>query len=582
MYRILIVDDEPLIVNSMYRMLQEAAHLELEAHRAYTVYEALDCLKRTRIDVVISDIRMPGMSGIELHKQIIASWPRCKVIFLTGYNDFDYARHAIRTGGVIDYVLKNEDDHVILAAVEKAFTELDKADDGADYMQSARKKLQMAIPALQRNTLFDLMRDPPPAPKELQKRFEASEIPLLANQGIFLVTGRVDGWTEETGETDRTLLLYACQNIAEEYLAPTVASVSVAFESNKFVWFMQPKEFSTMDGGLSAADSGLSTMDGGLSTMDGGWSRTQESEAWHQMKTRVYSIMEAVQQTCRQLLKITISLVMGREPVEWAELGAQFHYLKALLGQGANNGQELLILDSEQFGLNTEQGGRYYATDSQQNRKQLELLEHYLANGQREPFTALFDEMMHPDEPPEYKYQLELFYSLSLCLISYAIRVGLFDELFRRMDLGKTTRYDAHESWSDAAAYLAKVAEELFGQYEPVPEEQSQRLILSIHQYVQAHLGGDLSLTKLSALVHHSPTYLSRLYKRMTGKMLSDYITEERMKKAQHHLAHSNVKIQEIALQVGYEAAPQFNRSFKKMFKMTPQAYRDLFYTAGE
>ncbi|BBI32880.1 response regulator [Cohnella abietis] len=560
MYRILIVDDEPLIVNSMNLMLSEAAQLELEIYRAYNVYEALDCLKRIRIDIVISDIRMPGMSGIELHKQIIESWPRCKVIFLTGYNDFDYARHAIRAGGVIDYVLKNEDDHVILAAVEKAIAELDKIDDGADYILNARKKLKLAIPALQKNALFDLMRNSPPSPEEMKKRFEESEIPLLLDKGVYLVTGRVDGWMEDASELDRMLLLYACQNIAEEYLAATVVNVSVVFESNRLVWLMQPKEF----------------------FVENNWNEDQEQQAWEHLKMRVYSILEAVQQTCKQLLRISISLVMGREPFEWNNLGAHFYYLKTLLGQGSNNGQELLIQDSEQLGLNTEQGKRHYLSESQNSKKQLELLEQYLANGQKEKFNILFNEIMNLKDLADYKFQLEMFYSLSLSLISYAIRVGLFDELFNKMDLGRTTQYDAHESWSDAAAYLAKVADYLLGQFEPAIEEQSQRLITSIHQYIQSHLGGDLSLTKLSTLVHHSPTYLSRLYKRMTGSMLSDYITEERMKKAQQQLAHSTMKIQDIAVQVGYEAAPQFNRSFRKMFRMTPQEYRDLFFTPNE
>ncbi|GGD83877.1 response regulator [Paenibacillus nasutitermitis] len=560
MYRILIVDDEPLIVNSMYRMLREAAHLELEAHRAYNVYEALDCLKQIRIDVVISDIRMPGMSGIELHKQIIESWPRCKLIFLTGYNDFDYTRHAIRTGGVVDYVLKNEDDHIILAAVEKAFAELDKVEDGADYMRNARKKLQLAIPALQKNTLFDLMRNPSPPPKELEKRLAESEIPLLLDKGVFLVTGRADGWMEDATELDRMLLIYACQNIAEEYLAPTVVNVSVVFESNKLVWFMQPREFLARDS----------------------WDEEQEKQAWQHLKTRVYGIMEAVQRTCRQLLKLSVSLVMGRGPVEWDNLGTQFYYLKALLGQSSNNGHELLIQDSDKFGSHSEQGRRYRLSESQHNKKQLELLEQYLISGQREQFHELYADMMNADGVSGYKFQLELFYAVSLHLISFAIRAGLFDELFMKLDLGKTTQYDAHETWTDAAAYLAKVADYLLGQYESVPEDQSERLIASIHQYVQTHLGGDLSLTKLSALVHHSPTYLSRLYKRMTGTMLSDYITEERMKKAQKQLAETSMKIQEIASNVGYEAAPQFNRSFKKMFKMTPQEYRELFLATNE
>ena len=53
------------------------------------------------------------------------------------------------------------------------------------------------------------------------------------------------------------------------------------------------------------------------------------------------------------------------------------------------------------------------------------------------------------------------------------------------------------------------------------------------------------------------------------------------MKKAQNQLAYTATKIQDIAIQVGYEAAPQFNRSFKKMFKMTPQEYRDLFHATN-
>ncbi|QTH43600.1 response regulator [Cohnella sp. LGH] len=562
MKRILIVDDEPIIVNSIFRMLEETSHLDLEAYRAYNVYEALDHLKQTRIDVVISDIRMPGMSGIELHKQIIESWPRCKVIFLTGYNEFEYARHAIRTGGVVDYVLKNEDDHAIVSALEKAFAEMEKAEDGAVHMLRARKKLQLALPALQRNTLFDLMRDPSSSSKEVEKRFEESEILLNPDKKVFLVLGRVDEWMEGASEADRTLFLGACQNIAEEYLAPTVESVSVTFESGKLAWFMQPKSYAGK----------------------GEFDEVGEEERWayEHMKTRVYGILEAVQQTCKQLLKLSISFVMAREPSEWSQAGAQFYFLKALLGQSSYNGQELLIQDSNQLGLRSASDRDIPFSESQHNKKQFELLEQYLAGGKRDSFHRLYGEIANQVALPEYPYRLETFHILSLNLISYAIRVGLFHELFMKMDLGKTTQYDAHECWEEAVAYLAAVADYLLDYREPAPEEQSERLIATIHNYVQAHLGGDLSLTRLSMVVHHSPTYLSRIYKRMTGRMLSDYITEERMNKARDLLAQSDLKIQEIATRVGYEAAPQFNRSFKKTFKMTPQEYRDLSYRIND
>jgi len=441
MYRILIVDDEMLIVDNIYQLLNEASQLEVQVYRAYNVYEALDCLAHNRVDVVISDIRMPGMSGIELHERIIASWPMCKVIFLTGFSEFDYARNAIRNGDVVDYVLKNEDDDVLLAAVNKAFTELDKAQDRQKHDSNARTKLHLTLPAFQKNTLFELMSEPMIPIKERERKLLECDIPLLADKSLFIVVGSMDSWNQVMSEADRMLFLYACQNIAEEYLAATCMQISVVFESNKLFWLIQPKALFSVEP-LDAQ---------------------QEQLAWQHLKTRVYSIMESVQQTCIQLLKHSVSFVVGKEPYSWEQIGEQFGHLKALLGQYAGKQQEMLIQDSD------------------------------------EPASA----------------------------------------------------------------------------YESSSGEQSERLIHFIRHYVINNLDGDLSLTALATLVHHSPTYLSRLYRRATGEMLSDYITNERMKKAQQLLTSTGMKIQEIAVSAGYEAPSQFNRSFKRIFQMTPQEYRE-------
>ncbi|MBP1994120.1 response regulator transcription factor [Paenibacillus eucommiae] len=441
MYRVLIVDDEPFIVNNIFQLLAEESQLELETYRAYNVYEALDCLAHNRIDIVISDIRMPGMSGIELHERIIHSWPMCKVIFLTGFNEFDYARKAIRMGGVVDYVLKNEDDHVLLAAVEKAFVELGKLEQQVNQDIQARTKLHLAMPAFQKSTLLELISEPVAPVKERARKLAESDIPILPDKPVFLVVGSMDGWDEGMNEAGRMLLLYACQNIASEYLKPTCIQLSFTLEAYKLVWFIQP-------GGL---------LDG--ETRDA----QQEQRAWQHLKTRVYSIMETVQQTCMKLLKHPVSFVIAREPYGWEQIGTRMKLLSDLLDQYTGNGQEMLIQDS--------------------------------------------------DKPSS----------------SYELADG----------------------------------------------EYTERLIPFIHHYVTTHLDGDLSLTTLATLVHHSPTYLSRLYRRTTGTMLSDYITNERMKKAKELLSETGMKIQEIAITAGYEAASQFNRSFKRIFQITPQEYRE-------
>lgn len=441
MYRVLIVDDEPFIVNNIFQLLAEAPQLEVEAYRAYNVYEALDCLAHNRIDVVISDIRMPGMSGMELHERIIHSWPLCKVIFLTGFNEFDYARKAIRMGGVVDYVLKNEDDHVLLAAVEKAFAELDKLEEQLNHDIHARTKLQLAIPALQKNILLELAADPAPSAKVRARKLAESDIPLLPDKPVFLVAGMMDGWEEEMGEAERMLLIYACQNIAAEYLKPTCLQLSFSLEAYKLAWFIQPEAL------LAGEEQDAQ----------------QEQRAWQHLKTRVYSIMETVQQTCMKLLKHPVSFVIAREPCGWEQIGTRLRGLSDLLGPYTGHGREMLIQDSDK------------------------------------PLST----------------------------------------------------------------------------YESNDGEYTDRLIPFIQHHVAANLAGDLSLTALATLVHHSPTYLSRLYKRTTGIMLSDYITQERMKKARELLAETGMKIQEVATTAGYEGASQFNRSFKRIYQMTPQEYRE-------
>lgn len=82
-------------------------------------------------------------------------------------------------------------------------------------------------------------------------------------------------------------------------------------------------------------------------------------------------------------------------------------------------------------------------------------------------------------------------------------------------------------------------------------------------------------MTRLAELVHHSPTYLSRTYRRLTGATLFEYIADRRMNEAKRLLADGKLKIHEIAAAVGYESAPHFTRFFKKQFGLTPQEYRD-------
>ena len=90
MYRVLIVDDEKMIRDDVYGLLSMEESMELDLTTAASGVEAQAILEKRKIDIVIMDINMPQMSGLELYDIVRERWPFCKVIFLTGYSDFDY------------------------------------------------------------------------------------------------------------------------------------------------------------------------------------------------------------------------------------------------------------------------------------------------------------------------------------------------------------------------------------------------------------------------------------------------------------------------------------------------------------
>ncbi len=104
---LLLVDDEANVLNSLRRLLRPAGY---EIHTAESGEAALAHLESQAVDLVVSDMRMPGMSGAELLAQVRKRWPTTMRVLLTGYSDITSAVSAINDGGIFRYVSKPWDD----------------------------------------------------------------------------------------------------------------------------------------------------------------------------------------------------------------------------------------------------------------------------------------------------------------------------------------------------------------------------------------------------------------------------------------------------------------------------------------
>lgn len=145
MYQVLIADDERAIRNGL-QMILDWRGLGFEiAASAQDGEEALEIITRNKIDLLLADIRMPGLDGLSLAEKIQELKPSTHVILISGYRDFEYARRAVSLG-VHDYLLKPVDDNALQELLVKIGAELDQlAGSSADEERELVARLRQMI-----------------------------------------------------------------------------------------------------------------------------------------------------------------------------------------------------------------------------------------------------------------------------------------------------------------------------------------------------------------------------------------------------------------------------------------------------
>jgi len=543
MFRLLIVDNEPMIVDGLAELFRRQNFAELEIVGAYNSVNAVRYAERSRIDVALLDIRMPGMSGLELQRTIIAKWPRCKVIMLSGYSDFAFVQEAMRHGGV-DYLLKTDGDDAIIAAVRKALTAIGKELQQDSLLDRARSQIQRSMPALQTEFFRNLLQG---GVSDMKAYFRELDVPLRQEQPVLVFIGKVDEWDETFKPADKSLIGYAVRNIVEELLEESLQIFSVVYDPTILAWFVQPK--SDENGELSGDD-----------------------ERWKPVLIFVKETLELIQLTCSNLLNKQVSFFVAGKPVMWSEAAGTFERLKRLMSFHFDMRETILIDEGQSQHEVTDNA---FNPDLTLQLKKMDQLEMMLENGRRGEFVHTIEGLRQLFLPiDEISYKMEIFFSLSSIFVSYLNRWGLYKRF--EAEVSALLRVQADQvTWDELMDLFGNLAEMIFEQKKLGIQDHQSSLIERIHWYVEAHLANDISLTSIAEFTGHSPTYLSRLYKQMTRTSLSGFIMETRLDKAKRLLEKNQLKISSISEAVGFTSEPSFYRFFKKATGKTPQAYRD-------
>ena len=551
MYRLLVVDDEPIIVEGLFEKFQQLPDAPFEAYKALGGEEALDVARKVRIDLLLTDLKMPGMDGLELQAEIVRIWPKCKTIFLTGHNDFSSIQSSMR-GGAFDYVLKMEKDETIIRTVLRAAEAIARQNSYDRMLSDARGSWRQALPLLRKEYVLAMLGGEASSPKIRAGRFAELQLPFRADDPVCLIVGKVDEWREDVHSGDKSLFLYGVHNVAEDHFRDECHLAFATYGQDRFLWLLQPKLAET--GGRDAGDEAGSR--------------------------RMLGLIESVQTSCRTYLKLPCSFVVGCRPCEWEQLAKKFEQLNFRLTQGLGLEREMLLSDGFVSEASASAPPGSAAADGRLPESEIGLLMHALERKDAIDFHRrlnLLSSFVLERDGIRSGTALALFYAISSAFLLLLNRRGMLEELSERIGMNKLLGAQEHASWAEAAKYFGELADLVIERVEAESGREIRDVVARIQRHVRDHLGGDLSLVKLAEIVHLTPFYLSRLYKRQTGRNLTEYIADLKLAKAKELLVGSGKKIYEIGLELGFHSSPYFNHYFKKMSGMTPQEYRDTW-----
>ncbi|MDQ0113710.1 response regulator transcription factor [Paenibacillus harenae] len=317
MYRLLIVDDEAVITNGLYEIFNQLRLPDLDICKAYSGQEALNWLRRTRIDIVLSDIRMPGISGLKLMTMIQEHWPRCKTIFLSGFNEFDYVYQAIQSPGV-SYLLKSEGHPKVIETVKKVISELDESKRVSGLLENSEQQERMLV-TMTYSDYFSRLLGGGIEQEHLQSDFSSLHLRLSAELPILLVLGRIS--QGPASYVARREQLLSVLELADNFLEQQVFTAGSLDQQGGLQWLIQPNIANNVDG------------------------HNTTEEYYAQTVRFLLGTLELLQDACQASLGLTISLIVTDEPTSWHSVGQSYIQLSGLMQLRLHDGAPMVLTD---------------------------------------------------------------------------------------------------------------------------------------------------------------------------------------------------------------------------------------------
>lgn len=533
MLEVLIVDDIPSQVDSFAATIPKDELGISYIHKAYSGKEALALYREHNIHIVITDIRMPEMSGIDLIREIRQMGRKVKIIVISGYADFEYAKSVVpyNTSG---YLMKPVNPDQLQEKLSHLIEEIHSEKKLQQQQQRDGYAFRENLPALQGELLNRLLYGYSIPRAELERKLFLLNIPFDLDQKVGAFIVRLEGKLQEYESMDKELIEYAVMNMAEE-----------VFRDIFHLWYCRDhNEYLVMI--VSAKESA---------------DANEES-----LKMAMDVRAAALKKKAEALLSGSISIALAEN---WT------HLTEGLAGLYRTVIDGMRVIEEKRQSVFLRIAGNVdqIPIGTLTSLYHPPLLIHLLDTGNwmqaEEKLNQIFTELKSKNYPPEHAN--EAYFAIANAYQYMAHKKGKLLSEFGASSFGLMPAAPSIKQLEKWAFLMLRSLKEQSDE----SLEKETCLVDKVHKFIKENMNSNLSLQAIAADIGLHPAYLSRVYRAETGNNLSDYILRYRMELASYLLRSSNKKIYEIAEMIGYQAVPHFIKLFKSFTNMTPQEFRD-------
>lgn len=531
MLKVFLVEDEFVIREGIKNNIDWAAHGYEFCGEASDGELAFPMIQKVKPDIVITDIRMPFMDGLVLSRLIKKELPWVEIIILTGYEEFEYAKEAIKIG-VAQYLSKPISGDELLKEVDALAVKIEEKRKESEIREKYMKDM---------------------AENTLQERKDLFQYLVTGSKSVAELLEIADKLHIDLSSMWYNLVLMKVQSLEH---APDEYSGSIVKMEQEMSKLMDEEHLLIFDRNLE-----------GKALLFRADSKEELESIQNEHMNKIKEIL-ASYDNLRYFGGIGIPVNRLLELPSSFETASHAFAHRYLM-------QESCILNSSELGENGYlEGDDFRIGDVNPKQIDRSKIKEFLKVGDREEtiyFVEEFFKALGTNVMKSNMFRQYITMDVYFCVVDF-----LSDLQIPRTEVAEyEVNVGTLQSEEAAVKYIVKIMERALELREKAASNRYGDVVDEIMRYIEENYADEeLSLNLLASHVNFSPNHLSMIFSQQTGQTLIKYLTEFRMNKAKELLRCTGKRSSVIALEVGYRDSHYFSYLFKKTQGMTPTQYR--------